>query len=522
MVILTPAQMNKLDDYAITQLKIPGIVLMENAAKAVADKAIEMMKDCSDPIVTVFAGTGNNGGDGLAVARILENKGVKTLTYLFGDPQKIKGDARINYEINVCMNLGMKEYHADIKEECIHRVQISDLTVDALLGTGYAGMLREPLGEAIDIINGYARRVLSVDIPSGVNGTDGSVDQCAVKALETVTFCYPKVGLCVYPGRAFAGNLTVADIQIPKQAVEHMNIKLHRIGASLVKEWLPVRKIDGNKGDYGRVTVISGTQGMTGASTLATKAAYRTGSGLVYMVTEKSGLPVFETAVIDAVKIPIESSSNVEEEFEKINDFIDKQDCFIIGPGMGNNERTFRIVRYFLSKTGKNIVLDADGLNVLEGKTDLLENSGCNIIITPHPGEMSRLCGKSIGDVQKDRLKTAGDFATKTGVTVVLKGAGTVVSTPDGVQMINSSGCPGMSVAGSGDVLAGMIGSLIGQGLPDLKACALGVYLHGLAGEYAEEKLTEYGVTAPDIIDMIPTAYKKVAKITASCNTFLI
>ncbi|MGI6563230.1 MAG: NAD(P)H-hydrate dehydratase [Clostridia bacterium] len=510
MIILTPEQMNRLDEYVINKLNIPGTVLMEHAALAVAEKVEKMVEGIPEPKAVLFVGTGNNGGDGFAAARILESKGIKTVTCLFGDPEKIKGDARVNYDIHKAMGLTLLEYGKDRHEEFVRNVQEADLAVDALMGTGFSGTPRYPIDEAIHILNGYAKKVLSVDIPSGVNGTDGSVSTCCVQADETVTFCCLKPGLCLYPGRGMAGNVTVVPIQIPKQAVERMNSTMHFVDADLAREWLPLRKVDGNKGDYGRLTIITGTGGMTGASVLAAKAAYRTGSGLVYLLTDKKTLPVFETTAIEAVKIPIESDS-LEEEFERLKSFLDKQDCLVIGPGMGNNERTFRIVRYFLN-TDKNIVLDADGLNVLEGKTELLKTSKANIVITPHPGEMSRLCGKSIGEIQMNRLKAAGDFAAQTGVTVVLKGAGTVISSPEGIHMINSTGSAGLSVAGSGDVLSGMIGSLMGQGLPTLKACALGVYLHGLAGEYAADQFTEYGVTASDIIELIPSAYKGAGK----------
>ncbi len=510
MKIVTPEQMSRLDRYIIENLKIPGIVLMENAALAVANKALDMLSQKTDTYVVVFCGIGNNGGDGFAVARILENNGVKTTTYVFGNTASIKGDAKTNYDININMKLDIKQYSVDIKEQCVKAVKNSDLTVDALLGTGFNGPLRNGIADAISIINTYSKMILSIDIPSGVNGADGSVPQDAVRAHETVTFCLPKIGLCVYPGHEYAGRITVANIQIPKNVVEEQNYTVRTIDLREVKAMLPRRRPDGNKGDYGRVMVIGGQKGMTGAVILAAKAAYRTGSGLVYIKTSEADSHIYETTVIEAVKIIFEDNKPVHDQPEHIIQLINMQDCFVIGPGMGKSLLTLKTLEYFLSLEGKNIVLDADALNVLEGRIDLLKNACCNVAVTPHPGEMSRLCGISIEDIQKDRLAVAKQFSEHTGVITVLKGAATIVTDPGGSVLINTTGCGGMSTAGSGDVLAGMIGSLSGQGVDLIKACTLGVYLHGLAGEYAGKKYTEYGMTASDIIEMIPAAYMEI------------
>ena len=512
MKLATPGQMNQIDRTTISRVGIPGIVLMENAALRVVEEAVGIMGDPSGKDVVVFAGKGNNGGDAFAVARHLDNKGSKVSVYVLAEKGEISGDAATNLAVLGNMGVKVVELLKDSQLDQVRKeTEAADLVVDGIFGTGLRGGVKGIPAMVIKLVNDSGRPVLSIDIPSGVSGETGKVLGICVEADVTVTFGLPKIGLAVHPGCDFAGRLVVADIGIPPAVIEELGIKANVTDEEYVLKRIPLRRKESNKGDYGKILIITGSTGMTGAGCLAGKAALRTGAGLVYLGVPAGLANVYDASLTEAVTLPLEDNGHgclSAECAARILEKMGSMSAVAVGPGLTAGEDIFRIVEKIVEKSEVPLILDADALNALSRDVSILGKLKTRCVITPHPGEFSRLTGLEIRDIRDNRIEAAREFSGKWNVTTVLKGSRTVVATPDGDIYVNTTGNSGMATAGSGDVLTGIIAGLAAQGVELPGAAVTGVYLHGLAGDEAARIKGEHGLIAGDIVEEIPYVIK--------------
>ncbi len=515
MKVVTPEQMRKIDECAIREFGIPGILLMENAAAAVAAEAAAMIEG-GGRLVTVVAGRGNNGGDAFAAARLLHSKGVNIRAYLIGRKEDISGDALVN--MNILERIGIDI--CELAEECSTESFSEDLTASALIIDGIfgTGLSRDVTGFAaavIGLMNASGLPILSIDIPSGIDGRYGTIKGACIKAAATVTFCMPKSGLLLNPGCEYTGRLIIADIGIPPLAIIKQEIKTWIIDRQMAVSLLPGRKPDSNKGDYGRAFIISGSNGMTGSGCLASAAALRAGAGLVYAGVPASLAPIYCSKLTEPIVIRLEDGGTgvlTASCCESIQEMLDRMDAVAIGPGLTVTEDIKKIVKLVIENCKAPLILDADALNAISGDPSVLKTLRAGAVVTPHPGEMARLMGVDIKDVQADRVGNALKFAAEYGVIVVLKGSRTIVAYPDGSVFINLTGNAGMATAGTGDVLTGIIAGIAAQGVDAGAAAVAGVYLHGLAGDAAADYKGMPGILAGDLVDFLPVTIKEAVK----------
>lgn len=498
MKIATAEIMRKIDKYSIDTLGIPGIVLMENAAL----KVVNNVKDFQNNICIVCS-HGNNGGDGFAAARHLFLKGLQVEVFFVGTLEGMSSDCKINYD--AAKNIGISIICINSEDElCMLRDSVlrSDLVIDAIFGTGLTREVQGIYSEVIDIINEYKLFTLSIDVPSGMDSDTGKVMGKCIMADETVTFQLYKQGFVNYGAMGYTGNIILEEIGIPSQGVDKFHQGAYLVDKQLAQETLHRRNIIGHKGEYGRVLVISGSEGFSGAAYISTQSAVRSGAGLVTLCCPREIRQIMCTKLTEAM------TCSFDEE-EKLEELISNADSIAIGPGMGNNTKTMDILKKVISSAKCTVVIDADGINVLKDSMDILEKSSCPIILTPHPGEFSRISGYSLEQIAKDRMGTAKEFAKKHNVTLLLKGYNTVIT--DGKETyVNSSGNSAMASGGMGDCLTGIIGSLVGQGYDPITAAYLGAYVHGYAGERLSEDL--FSVNAGHIIDFISCAIRELYK----------
>jgi len=546
MKVVTAEEMREIDRKTIVS-GVPSIELMENAGRAV----VRVIKSRFAPLrgkrISIFCGKGNNGGDGLVVARLLAREKARIKIFLLTKEKELKKDPKINLERVLkepASSVGppmrwIKVIETDTSrklEKFEQEVKKSALIVDAILGTGIKGTPKGLEAKAIRFINTLKRPIVSVDIPSGVEGSTGRVSGEAIKADLTITFGLPKIGLVVYPGAEYVGKLEVACIGFPKKFLEDERIKVNLIAKEEISAYFLPRRPDTHKGTYGHLLVIAGSVGMTGAATLTSQAAslcfgaLRSGVGLVTLGIPESLNEIMEVKLTEGMTLPLPETKKKTLSLKaekKIIEFSKKADVLALGPGLFTDKETQQLVRNLIKKISSPMVIDADALNALAGHLSILRparrrrglapmgRTTCNpqpAIITPHPGEMARLIGKKAKEVQKNRIKIAGDFARKYKVIVVLKGARTVISDPEGNIYINPTGNPGMASAGVGDVLTGMIGSLLARRREPLKAAKTGVYLHGLAGDLAAQERGEESLIASDLLEKLPQAFKQMKK----------
>lgn len=507
MKLITPEQMRKIDREAIEKVGIPGVVLMENAALQVAMKAAQVLTERKGSRVLAVAGSGNNGGDAFAVARHLLAMGYSVSVYTLCPPDAYKGDAAVNAQILKNMGFDMEQLDEGGLERFAQCCREADLVIDGLFGTGLNRDVEDMAREAIDRINRHSACTLAIDIPSGIDGLTGRICGVCVKADYTVTFFLPKLGMVQYPAKSFLGELTVADICIPYALADGMET-CELTDRETVTRTLPARPEDGHKGTFGKVLILAGSATMPGAAALCALSAYRMGSGLVRLGVPQDIIPILASKVTEAVYAPIESRGGhmVCADSAALQELMDSCDAVLAGPGLSCNEDTRELVLQIIQGCRKPLVLDADALNAIAPDAEALSRLKCEAVITPHPAEMARLLRTDIASVQSDRIGTAKAFAEEYGLTVVLKGAGTVIAGPDGRVSINPTGNNGMATAGSGDVLAGMIASLLGQDVTPYEAAVAGVYIHGLAGDRAAAEKGACSMTASDISEKIGAA----------------
>lgn len=492
-------EMREIDRSATDIGKIPSIVLMENAALSCIKQLNTF--DLKNKRIAIFCGKGNNGGDGFAIARHLINQGVETEVFLVCG-NKFSGDALINYEI--LKNMGAEIHELSDLTNIKYKILSFDIIVDAIFGTGIKGEIKGLANDIIDAINKYKKFTLSVDVPSGINSDTGEVSGTAILADVTVTFAAYKVGMLLYPARDFCGEIIVDGISIPKSIMEHININV--TDYETLEKLMPKRQENSHKGDYGKLLIVGGSEGMTGAITLAAESAIRCGTGLITVGVPENLNPIFEEKLTEQMSLPLpDHDGNLTIACaEKILERAEKCDCLVFGPGIGRSPEITDILRVILKSWDKPLIIDADGLYALSKDMDILKNSACDIILTPHEMEFSYLTGYDVKDIQKNRLSYSREFAEKYGVTLILKGSNTVISFKDGVQYINIWGNSGMAKGGSGDVLAGMIGAFLSRKVSPENASILGVGYHSLAGDKAAELYGKNSLTPKDIISSIP------------------
>jgi NAD(P)H-hydrate epimerase len=496
--------MLKIEEEAEEAAGLPTYVLMQRAGQAVADEATKFLS--SRDKVLIVCGKGNNGGDGLVAARWLKKQGFNPHIFLLAEKKALTTESQ----------RALEELPADIpifSDLTILKSSLNEfsLVIDAIFGFNLKGAVRGVAIEVIKLLNKVKAPILSVDIPSGVEADTGQVYGEAVKATETITFTCPKVGLVLYPGASFIGKLIVRQIGISEEIVTK-NCRRFLAQRDLVRSWLPKRAPDVHKKSVGQVLVIAGSQGMTGAAILTAKAALRMGAGYVSLAIPTSLNVIFEAKFTEALTFPMPETSNKtlsEKAFTAISELAQDYNVVILGPGLSTYSSTVKLVRRLVIELPNKLVLDADGLNALAKASQILAEREGEVIITPHPGELARLLGKESSEVQSNRVGICEAVAKSWQLCVLLKGARTVVATPN-ESCLNPTGNPGMATAGTGDVLAGMIGALWAQGLSSFKAAATGAYLHGLAGDLAVEELTEYSLIASDLIAYLPKALKVV------------
>ena len=516
MRVLNTDQMREADRRTIEDIGIPSVVLMENAGRQAVAAMEAAFEDLATSRVGVICGRGNNGGDGFVVARTLIQRGIETMVFLLGSVAEIRGDARTNLEILGRIGVTVVEI-TDAQEWELHSTEISecDVIVDAILGTGFRGRLSGLLETVVADVNSLSAPVVSIDLPTGVSADTQVLEGEAIDASMTVTLAAPKIPLVFPPADSHAGDLVIADIGIPHPVIDEVEGQyLELLTREQMRELVPVRAPESHKGDFGRVLVIAGSRGRTGAAHLAAMGALKSGAGLVTVATPHSCLPIVAAMAPEYMTEPLEETTSGTIDFGAVDRVLDMQtDVIALGPGLGQAPGTAAFVQALVERAGVPLVLDADALNAFVGDPErLVGRDGVDVIITPHPGEMARLLGVSVEEVQRDRLGTARDFAAAHRVHVVLKGNRTVIAAPDGRTFVNLTGNAGMATGGTGDLLTGMIAAWFAQLLDAEAASKLAVYLHGTAGDLAEADEGEVALTAGDLMTRLGDA---VLELTA-------
>jgi hydroxyethylthiazole kinase-like uncharacterized protein yjeF len=507
MKFVSAEEMREIDRISIQERGIPSLTLMERAGEAVASLIIERISPRSAAVVT---GKGNNAGDGFVVARLLHQEGVRTKVFMLGEPQSLTGDALHNFD-----RLPEKIEKETIEEARVLSAQLGefDCTVDAILGTGVKGGIEGLFAECIGAMNHSAKAIVAVDIPSGLSADESYFDGTCVHADYTVTFGLPKIGMVIHPGVEFVGDLHVADLGFPKDLLENPALTHNLITARTISEQLPPRPLDSNKRTFGYVLIIAGSVGMTGAAILAAQAAGRSGAGLIYVATPASLNPILEVRLTEAVTIPLACGDGLhldELSLDGAREWIARVDVVALGPGIGQHSSTKRFVQTLLAEIDLPLILDADGINALTELPQQLKQRRAPTLLTPHPGEMSRLIKSTPQEVQRSRIQTARSFAREHNVVLVLKGARTLIAEPSGQIFVNPTGNTGLAKGGSGDVLTGLIAGFAAQGLPLRDAAVCGVYLHGVAGDLAAAEIGARAMIPSDVITYISKAFRSL------------
>src|SRR5579862_4866614 len=506
MLLVTAAEMRRLDALTIERYGTPGHVLMERAGSGATRVLLEQFPHVRRKRVVVVAGKGNNGGDGFVIARLLRRRGVRADVVLLGKASDLKGDAARMLKALRRTKVKVVDVATD-KDVARLSAAIPDATllVDAIFGTGLNAPIAGRYAEVIHLMNASGIPIFAVDIPSGLDADRGTPLGVAIQAEATVTFGFAKLGQVIYPGAAHVGTLAVVDIGIAPQAIAEVQPRARLLDADEVAPLVPVRAVDAHKGSCGHVLLIAGSRGHTGAALLAARAACRSGAGLTTLAGPTSLNAVFCGGAPEVMTAPLRDADGLLE-FEEaaLRTLLDGKTAVVVGPGMGTHAAAEKLVRFLLAEVPLPMVLDADALTCVARDLDILKTARARTVLTPHPGEMGRLLGAPTADVQVDRVGVAGSFAAAHHCVLVLKGAGSVIATADGSVAINSTGNPGMASGGMGDALSGILGGLLAQGLTPAAAACLGVYVHGKAADRVAATRGHIGVLASDVIDEVP------------------
>lgn len=510
MRVVTAAQMRELDRRATEEFGLRPSTLMDRAGRHVAAVASSLLAAGSRRVI-VLVGKGNNGGDGLVAARYLRQAGVEVTVLLLEREELFAGDAAAALSAAREAGVPMRVLAPELREELVATLSRAALIVDAIFGTGFRGPAEGLASEVITAANHAGKPIVAVDVPSGLHVDTGRLVEPVIRATATVTMGLPKVGLLIYPGAEAVGELYVADLGYPAVLLNDAAISTQLVTADMVQSRLPPRPPDSHKGHYGRILIIAGSVGLSGAATLATLGALRGGAGLVTVGVPAGIYAIVASKVPEAMPTPLPASDRAvaAEALDRVKALAEASDIVAVGPGLSRDSGVIDIVRGLLAGD-RPLVIDADGLNVLVGKTHLLTQARMPIVITPHPGELSRLLEEPVAKIQDNRLAAARDAAARFRCVVVLKGARTVVATPGGDAFIVPTGNPGMATGGMGDVLTGAIAALIGQGMVPPEAAYTGAYLHGLAGDLIATERGPVGMLASEVADHLPVAIQRV------------
>ena len=522
MHVVTNEQMRLLDDETIKRF-VPGLTLMERAGQGITDSILELAGGAEDLCVSIFLGRGNNAGDGLVVARLLADEGVKCTLFYLHEPKDFSPDAFKNYaKLSKLRKAGGIEevtlYLEGWEDKVIKGFSESDLIVDALLGTGINSPVRDNYAEIMGLINHSSLPVMAIDIPSGVNGTTGEVMGMAVMADVTVTMALPKIGSIFYPGKAFTGSLEVVDIGIPDEVIDAAGIKTWILDDMAALADLPQHSPEAHKFERGALLVIAGSTRYAGAACLSAVSALRTGCGIVYLAGPESIRTVVQTSYPEIIFVSLPETpsgsiagSAVDMTFNEI-----KFAAAAIGPGLTVEDETAGFVHDFVQRCETPLLIDADGINAFEGRYDELKSmsQGRSIILSPHTGELKRLTGIDVPAGPYERADALRKLVIGTGITLVHKGAPTIVAHAGGRIDVNVHGHPGLATAGSGDVLTGAIAGMLASGAGPDEAARIGVYIHSRAAEIAAELTGERGMIAGDCSDSLPMAVRELEDLT--------
>lgn len=513
MLIVTSKEMRALDDYAINDLGVGGLALMEKAGRGVADILLKNTQDVENHRILVVCGKGNNGGDGFVAARYLCHAKKNVKVVLLSEPEEIKGDSLFNY--NKLRELPVDIYKATSCGDLDFLRNLaadSNVIIDAIFGTGLSEGVRGFHADVIKVLNGASCKKVAVDIPSGVVADSGEIPGAAFRADITVTFASAKVGHFIYPGAGHAGKLFIVDIGIPSDAPQYSLVKRSVLERSYGKDFFPRRNRNTHKNHYGHLLCIGGLSGKAGALLLAGLSALRTGVGLCTIASDSVTASNIEGRVPELM---VESAGRIENDLflfdpEKVSRLIEGKSAIVIGMGLSRREGTASFLEFVLSNCDLPVVIDADAINLISENRRLLEIAkSTRAVFTPHPGELSRIHGISSSEIQSRRLFYAEKSALEFGTVFVLKGANSIISAPDGRTSVSTAGNPGMASGGTGDSLSGIIGALLAMGNPLFESACCGVLLHGIAGDLAAEQTGEYSLIAGDLISKIPEVIKE-------------
>lgn len=517
MKVVTARQMAELDRVATETYGIPSLVLMENAGRSCAERILRILQDKvgipEEASVAVVCGRGNNGGDGLVIARHLHNRGVYVEVFLLADEEQLSRDARLQHEIVKKLDIERRLIRdAEGVDDLRQFLEEVHVCVDAILGTGLSSPLEGIVRDVVETINLSMATVFAVDVPTGIDATSGRILGEAIRADYTGTFGLLKLGQVLLPGSIHCGETDVYDIGIPSKAVFDADIKTEALEERVVKSMFSIRPPDFHKGDAGRVFVVGGSPGMTGAPCLAGRAAMRMGAGLITVIAPESLRPVVESKLLEVMSAGVRDGGTGHFRTDAVPEILEKAaraDFLVVGPGLGMYDGVKEFMAELIPKIRAPFLIDADGLNALEGQVNVLRSATVPCIVTPHPGEMSRLTGESIEAIEASRIGTALHFAEEERVTVILKGARTVIATPKGDVFINTTGNPYMASGGMGDALSGIVAALASQGLSPIDAACAGAFLHGMSADILVRLHPMSPVSATDVIENIREALQK-------------
>lgn len=517
--VYTSDEMRRCDTAATERYGIPGIVLMENAARGTVDAAERLFGAAEGQWIVLLCGKGNNGGDGFAMARHLVNRGAEVDVLLLGPDTASTGDAAANLSVLRVMERETRRLRVRLLSSS---AQLADLlhrrpawVGDAMLGTGLSSPVKGEIAELIEVLNSSPVPVLAVDVPTGIDADTGDVLGMAIEATHTLTMGGLKRGLLLRAGREHAGEVHLVDIGMPKQGFALEATGTCQLDAGDVERWMPRRSLDVHKYQLGSVFVLGGSLGLTGAAAMASEAALRSGAGIVHCGVPASLNATMEMKLTEVMTLPFketDAGSFSLNDYDAILERIHASTVTVLGPGISRHYETQNLVRRLIEHAQRPLVVDADALYALAGNMHILQQSHADLMLTPHMGEFARLVGQSKEDIDSKRIDLAQTFAVEFGVTLVLKGAPTVVATREGEVFINPTGNPGMATAGAGDVLSGIIAGFLAQGAGAREAACCGVYLHGLAGDHARDIVGEYGLIATDIIRAFAEVLRDVAR----------
>lgn len=514
MKLVTASEMKEMDRLTIQEMGIPGVVLMENAARGAARVFLEHFLPSPGARIVILCGRGNNGGDGYVMARYLHNKGLNVIVILLCETDRISGDALTNLEIIKKMNLEIIEAANVERWTSVSKLlDDSDYIIDGILGTGLNSDVRDYYGQVLNDVNGSGKAIMAIDIPSGINADNGQIMGTAMKADLTVTFGFPKPGQLTYPGTELTGRLVKIDIGIPNIIAERIKTGCRLIEPDYFHYLIGDEKRDIHKGTRGHLFILAGSVGKTGAATLAALGALRAGAGLVTVGIPESLNHILEEKLTEAMTVPLPETENRSlsgDAVDKIFRLLEEKTALALGPGLSTDPDTMELVRNIVKRCSIPMVIDADGLNALAGDANGISSLKENMILTPHPGEMARLAGLDVKEIQRDRIAISRRFAKEQGCFLVLKGAKTVIADPSGMTYLNPTGNPALASGGSGDVLTGLIAGYLTRGWPTIKAIMAGVFLHGLAADYLAEEIGERGVVAGELLNVIPALMKSL------------